>query len=302
MNEINTINGVICINKPQDFTSFDVVAIMRRAAGTRKIGHGGTLDPMATGVLPIYIGRAAKTADLNPVSDKKYRATFRLGVTTDTEDVWGKVLTEDEKPVTLAEITDAVKAMQGDIMQMPPMYSAVKINGKRLYDLARQGIEVERAARPVTVYSIELSDYDRQNRTGTLEIHCSKGTYIRTIISDIGKKLGTGAIMTSLCRTMAAGFTLSDCHDIEKLRNMPPEDTAKLVLPTERVFSCYDEVSLDDAQKKLFMNGMILDCGRMGISYPADTRLRLKHGDTFIGVAKVNEENGLKSVYLNIIS
>ncbi len=302
MNEINTINGVICINKPQDFTSFDVVAIMRRAAGTRKIGHGGTLDPMATGVLPIYIGRAAKTADLNPVSDKKYRATFRLGVTTDTEDVWGKVLTEDEKSVTLAEITDAVKAMQGDIMQMPPMYSAVKINGKRLYDLARQGIEVERAARPVTVYSIELSDYDRQNRTGTLDIHCSKGTYIRTIISDIGKKLGTGAIMTSLCRTMAAGFTLSDCHDIEKLRNMPPEDTAKLVLPTERVFSCYDEVSLDDAQKKLFMNGMILDCGRMGISYPADTRLRLKHGDTFIGVAKVNEENGLKSVYLNIIS
>ena len=302
MNEINTINGVICINKPQDFTSFDVVAIMRRAAGTRKIGHGGTLDPMATGVLPIYIGRAAKTADLNPVSDKKYRATFRLGVTTDTEDVWGKVLTEDEKPVTLAEITDAVKAMQGDIMQMPPMYSAVKINGKRLNDLARQGIEVERAARPVTVYSIELSDYDRQNRTGTLDIHCSKGTYIRTIISDIGKKLGTGAIMTSLCRTMAAGFTLSDCHDIEKLRNMPPEDTAKLVLPTERVFSCYDEVSLDDAQKKLFMNGMILDCGRMGISYPADTRLRLKHGDTFIGVAKVNEENGLKSVYLNIIS
>lgn len=302
MNEINTINGVICINKPQDFTSFDVVAIMRRAAGTRKIGHGGTLDPMATGVLPIYIGRAAKTADLNPVSDKKYRATFRLGVATDTEDVWGKVLTEDEKPVTLAEITDAVKAMQGDIMQMPPMYSAVKINGKRLYDLARQGIEVERAARPVTVYSIELSDYDRQNRTGTLDIHCSKGTYIRTIISDIGKKLGTGAIMTSLCRTMAAGFTLSDCHDIEKLRNMPPEDTAKLVLPTERVFSCYDEVSLDDAQKKLFMNGMILDCGRMGISYPADTRLRLKHGDTFIGVAKVNEENGLKSVYLNIIS
>ena len=302
MNEINTINGVICINKPQDFTSFDVVAIMRRAAGTRKIGHGGTLDPMATGVLPIYIGRAAKTADLNPVSDKKYRATFRLGVTTDTEDVWGKVLTEDENPVTLAEITDAVKAMQGDIMQMPPMYSAVKINGKRLYDLARQGIEVKRAARPVTVYSIELSDYDRQNRTGTLDIHCSKGTYIRTIISDIGKKLGTGAIMTSLCRTMAAGFTLSDCHDIEKLRNMPPEDTAKLVLPTERVFSCYDEVSLDDAQKKLFMNGMILDCGRMGISYPADTRLRLKHGDTFIGVAKVNEENGLKSVYLNIIS
>ena len=155
---MNEINGVICINKPQDFTSFDIVAIMRRAAGTRKIGHGGTLDPMATGVLPIYIGRAAKTADLNPVSDKKYRAAFRLGITTDTEDVWGKVLTENNKTVILSEMTEAVKSMQGDIMQTPPMYSAVKVNGKRLYDLARQGIEIERAARPVTVYSIELSD------------------------------------------------------------------------------------------------------------------------------------------------
>ena len=255
---MNEINGVICINKPQDFTSFDVVAIMRRAAGTRKIGHGGTLDPMATGVLPIYIGRAAKTADLNPVSDKRYRATFRLGVTTDTEDVWGKVLTKSEKP-------DAVKTMQGDIMQIPPMYSAVKINGKRLYDLARQGVEVERAARPVTVYSIELSDYDEEKRTGTLDIYCSKGTYIRTIISDIGKKLGTGAIMTSLCRTMAAGF-------------------------------------MDGTQKKLFMNGMILDCGRMDISYPEGTCLRLKHEGDFLGVARVNGENGLKSVYLNILS
>ena len=187
-------------------------------------------------------------------------------------------------------------------MQIPPMYSAVKINGKRLYDLARQGIEVERAARPVTVYSIELSDYDEEKRTGTLDIYCSKGTYIRTIISDIGKKLGTGAIMTSLCRTMAAGFTLSDCHDIETLRNMPPEDTARLVLPTERVFSCYDEITLDGTQKKLFMNGMILDCGRMDISYPEGTCLRLKHDGDFLGVARVNEENGLKSVYLNILS
>jgi len=187
-------------------------------------------------------------------------------------------------------------------MQIPPMYSAVKINGKRLYDLARQGIEVERAARPVTVYSIELSDFDEEKRTGTLDIYCSKGTYIRTIISDIGKKLGTGAIMTSLCRTMAAGFTLSDCHDIETLRNMLPEDTARLVLPTERVFSCYDEITLDGTQKKLFMNGMILDCGRMDISYPEGTCLRLKHDGDFLGVARVNGENGLKSVYLNILS
>lgn len=299
---MSELNGVICVNKPQDFTSFDVVAIMRRAAGTRKIGHGGTLDPMATGVLPIYIGRAAKTADLNPVGDKSYRAMFRLGVTTDTQDVWGKTLSENGTAVPLGDITAAVKAMQGDIMQVPPMYSAVKINGQRLYDLARKGIEVERKARPVTIHSISLSDYDENERTGVLDIHCSKGTYIRTIISDIGEKLGCGAIMTSLCRTMAAGFTLSDCHDIEALRGCTPEEIRSLIIPTERVFRSYEEITLDSKQKRLFMNGVVLDCKRMGLDVSAGSRFRLKSAEgEFIGVAQVDEENGLRSVYLNIL-
>ena len=299
---MSDLNGVICVNKPQDFTSFDVVAIMRRAAGTRKIGHGGTLDPMATGVLPIYIGRAAKTADLNPVGDKSYRAMFRLGVTTDTQDVWGKTLSENGTAVPLGDITAAVKAMQGDIMQVPPMYSAVKINGQRLYDLARKGIEVERKARPVTIHSISLSDYDENERTGVLDIHCSKGTYIRTIISDIGEKLGCGAIMTSLCRTMAAGFTLSDCHDIEALRGCTPEEIRSLIIPTERVFRSYEEITLDSKQRRLFMNGVVLDCKRMGLDVSAGSRFRLKSAEgEFIGVAQVDEENGLRSVYLNIL-
>lgn len=299
---MSELNGVICVNKPQDFTSFDVVAIIRRAAGTRKIGHGGTLDPMATGVLPIYIGRAAKTADLNPVGDKSYRAMFRLGVTTDTQDVWGKTLSENGTAVPLGDITAAVKAMQGDIMQVPPMYSAVKINGQRLYDLARKGIEVERKARPVTIHSISLSDYDENERTGVLDIHCSKGTYIRTIISDIGEKLGCGAIMTSLCRTMAAGFTLSDCHDIEALRGCTPEEIRSLIIPTERVFRSYEEITLDSKQKRLFMNGVVLDCKRMGLDVSAGSRFRLKSAEgEFIGVAQVDEENGLRSVYLNIL-
>lgn len=299
---MSELNGVICVNKPQDFTSFDVVAIMRRAAGTRKIGHGGTLDPMATGVLPIYIGRAAKTADLNPVGDKRYRAMFRLGVTTDTQDVWGKTLCENSTAVPLGDITAAVKTMQGDIMQVPPMYSAVKVNGQRLYDLARKGIEVERKARPVTVHSITLSDYNENERTGVLDIHCSKGTYIRTIISDIGEKLGCGAIMTSLCRTMAAGFTLSDCHDIEALRGCTPEEIRSLIIPTERVFRSYEEITLDSKQRRLFMNGVVLDCKRMGLDVSVGTRLRLKSAEgEFIGVAQVDEENGLRSVYLNIL-
>ncbi len=299
---MSELSGVICVNKPQDFTSFDVVAIMRRAAGTRKIGHGGTLDPMATGVLPIYIGRAAKTADLNPVGDKRYRASFRLGVATDTQDVWGKTLCENGTAVSLSDITSAVNSMQGDIMQIPPMYSAVKVNGQRLYDLARKGIEVERKARPITVHSITLSDYDENERTGVLDIHCSKGTYIRTIISDIGEKLGCGAIMTSLCRTMAAGFTLGDCHDIETLRGCTPDEIRSLIIPTERVFSCYEEVTLDDRQRRLFMNGVVLDCKRMGLDVSAGTRLRLKSVEgEFIGVAQVDEESGLRSVYLNIL-
>lgn len=300
---MSELNGVICVNKPQDFTSFDIVAIMRRAAGTRKIGHGGTLDPMATGVLPIYIGRAAKTADLNPAGDKRYRASFRLGVTTDTEDVWGKALTEDNTPVSLDMITDAVKSMQGDIMQTPPMYSAVKVNGQRLYDLARKGIEVERKARPVTVYSITLSDYNDNERTGILDIHCSKGTYIRTVISDIGAKLGCGAIMTSLCRTMAAGFTLGDCHDIETLRSCTADEIRSLVIPTERVFSSYKEITLDTRQKRLFMNGAVLDGKRMGLDLPEGARFRLKDEEgEFIGVAQADKENGLRSVYLNILN
>lgn len=299
---MSELNGVICVNKPQDFTSFDVVAIMRRAAGTRKIGHGGTLDPMATGVLPIYIGRAVKTADLNPVGDKRYRAMFRLGVTTDTQDVWGKTLSENGTAVPLGDITAAVKTMQGDIMQVPPMYSAVKVNGQRLYDLARKGIEVERKARPVTVHSITLSDYDENERTGVLDIHCSKGTYIRTIISDIGEKLSCGAIMTSLCRTMAAGFTLSDCHDIEALRGCTPEEIRSLIIPTERVFRSYEEITLDSKQRRLFMNGVVLDCKRMGLDVSAGSRFRLKSAEgEFIGVAQVDEENGLRSVYLNIL-
>ena len=299
----NNLNGIICINKPQDFTSFDVIAITRRAASTRKIGHGGTLDPMATGVLPIFIGRAAKTLDLIPALDKRYVAGFKLGVTSETEDIWGEILSECDKAVSRDGLLSAVSTMQGNIMQTPPMYSAVKIGGKRLYELARQGIEIERPARPITVHSIELLSYDENERTGILDIHCSKGTYIRTIISDIGAKLGTGAVMTSLQRTLSGGFTLSDCIELEALRNMTADDIEKIIIPVEKLFSCYDKIVLSDKQGKMFMNGVVLDTMRMGISYPENTDLAVYDGDNvFLGTAYIDNEAGIRIKYLNVLS
>ncbi len=299
----NNLNGIICINKPQDFTSFDVIAITRRAASTRKIGHGGTLDPMATGVLPIFIGRAAKTSDLIPALDKRYVAGFKLGVTSETEDIWGEILSECDKAVSRDGLLSAVSTMQGNIMQTPPMYSAVKIGGKKLYELARQGIEIERPARPITVHSIELLSYDENERTGILDIHCSKGTYIRTIISDIGAKLGTGAVMTSLQRTLSGGFTLSDCIELEALRNMTADDIEKIIIPVEKLFSCYDKIVLSDKQRKMFMNGVVLDTMRMGISYPENTDLAVYDGDNvFLGTAYIDNEAGIRIKYLNVLS
>lgn len=299
----NNLCGVICINKPQDFTSFDVIAITRRAAGTRKIGHGGTLDPMATGVLPIFIGRAAKTADLIPSLDKRYVAGFKLGLTSETEDIWGTILTGNDKTVTREELLLAVGTMQGNIMQVPPMYSAVKVGGKKLYELARQGIEIEREARPITVHSIELLSYDEKERTGVLDIHCSKGTYIRTIISDIGAKLGTGAVMTSLQRTLSNGFTLADCKELEDIRSMTPDDIEKLIIPTEKLFSGYEKVVLNGKQRKMFMNGVVLDTGRMNISYPENTDISVyDESGVFLGTAVIDNEKGIRIKYLNVLN
>lgn len=296
------INGIICVNKPQNFTSFDITAMMRRAAGTKKIGHGGTLDPMATGVLPVFIGRAAKAADLNPVQDKRYTAGFKLGVVSDTEDVWGNVTECDCRSYTTEEVFRAAQQLCGDILQTPPMYSAVKVGGKRLYELARQGIEVERKARPITVHSIKLLSYDEKSCEGTLDIHCSKGTYIRTIISDIGKILGTGAVMTGLVRTMSGGFTLADCIEAESIRTMTPEDTARLIIPTERIFSKYDEAILDGRQRRLFLNGAVLDMGKMNISYPENTALRIKDEDgVFLGLGICDNENGIRVKFLGVL-
>ena len=219
----DNLNGIICVNKPPEFTSFDVIAKMRGIMRVKRLGHAGTLDPMATGVLPVFVGRATKACDILPDRDKVYRAGFKLGLVSDTQDIYGTVSEgKSAADITAEQVKDALGGFVGDIMQVPPMYSAVMINGQRLYDLARQGVVVEREPRPVTVFSLELLEYDEGTCSGSLEISCSKGTYIRTLINDVGDTLGCGGVMTSLVRTKACGFSLEDCvtlEDLQKLAN-----------------------------------------------------------------------------------
>ena len=197
------MNGIILVDKPKDFTSFDVCAKMRGILKTRSVGHGGTLDPMATGVLPIFVGRATKCCDILPISDKTYIAGLKLGITTDTEDITGAVLAQSDVKITKDQLHKVVGSFVGNISQVPPMYSAVKVNGKKLYDLARQGITVERKARSITIYSINILSEDYEKNEFILEVSCSKGTYIRTLCSDIGRALGCGGTLFSLRRAMA---------------------------------------------------------------------------------------------------
>ena len=210
------MNGVICIYKEKGYTSFDVVAIMRRFCGTKKIGHGGTLDPMAEGVLPIFVGNATKAVDYCPDNTKEYRAGIRFGVTTDTQDFTGKVIATCDTPVSLNAQYTLKSKFTGELMQTPPMYSAVQVDGQRLYELARKGIEVDREPRAITVFSLEFDDFTES--TATMTVSCSKGTYIRTLIHDMGVELGTGAIMTSLVRTRSGNFTLRDCYRLSEVR------------------------------------------------------------------------------------
>ena len=208
-------DGIICIDKPAEHTSFDVIARVRGILHMeKKVGHAGTLDPMTTGVLPVFLGRATKACDILPVQDKRYRARFQLGVTTDTQDCTGTVLERREVRVSRKELIAAIRSFEGEQMQLPPMYSAIQVGGRRLYDIAREGGTVERTPRPVTFYSIEIligEDW------AEIDVHCSKGSYIRTLCHDIGEKLGCGAMLTQLRRTMAAGFTEADCLTLEQL-------------------------------------------------------------------------------------
>ena len=296
------MNGIICVNKPQDFTSFDVIAKLRGIMKIRRLGHGGTLDPMATGVLPVFVGTATKACDIMPDNTKSYRAGFKLGQVTDTQDITGEVLTSSDMAVNRDTLEAVIPEFVGDIMQLPPMYSAVQVNGQRLYDLARQGVEVERTPRQIHVDCLELVEYNEESREGVLEIYCGKGTYIRTIINDIGEKLGCGGIMTSLVRTSSGGFTLDDCHTMEEIQRAADENRLdEFILPIERVFASLPRLRLNEVQTRMYKNGVKLDISRIH-HIKADTELYSVYGfdGGFIGTALADRENGILRVAKNL--
>ena len=258
------MDGILCIDKPEGMTSFLCVAILRRLLGVKKVGHAGTLDPNATGVLPLLIGRGTKLLDHLPCHDKCYVATLRFGAVSDTLDIWGEV-TETGAPLpTLAEVEAALPAFRGDILQVPPMTSALKKDGVRLYELARRGIEVEREARPVTIYQLDLLEYNEKEGLLTLSCHCSSGTYIRTLCDDLGRVLGCGAVMTALRRTMAAGYSLTECITIEQAKELAAAGAlAYRLLPLESALAAYPAVTVSAPQAARFRNGGALDLVRL---------------------------------------
>ena len=287
------MNGIIILDKPQGFTSFDGVAVLRGLAHEKKIGHTGTLDPMATGVLPILLGRAAKALNFLPDTDKEYVASFRLGERRDTGDITGQVVEESPALVSQQALEAALPAFQGEILQVPPMYSAVSVNGKRLYELARKGLEVERQARPVTVSRLELLSYDPQSREGRLRVACSKGTYIRVLIEDIAKAAGSCGTMTALRRVRACGFGEGDARSLEELRALAAEGRLEEALrPVESLFAAYPAVWVSPAQATRFQNGGGLDLARLRKRPPEGLcRVRSPQG-TFLGLGRADWKTG----------
>lgn len=271
------MNGILVINKPASFTSFDVVAVIRGCSGQRKIGHTGTLDPNATGVLPLLLGNAAKAQELIANHDKEYIADFKPGITTDTLDIWGQVKSQTKTRLALEEVKAVLPEFTGEISQIPPMFSAVQQQGKRLYELARKGLVIERESRAVTIYSLRLVSFDEEQQTGRLFVACSKGTYIRTLIDDIGARLGTGAVMTALKRTKACGYTLEDSVTLEQAKELSVSGLLEeKLLPTESLFYHIPKLTVSDAQANRFYNGGRLDCQRTYLA-----KLQPKEGEIF---------------------
>ena len=249
------INGIINVYKEKGFTSHDVVAKLRGIAGQKKIGHTGTLDPDAEGVLPVCLGRATKVCDLLTDKDKVYEAVLLLGKTTDTQDTSGKVLSEsDTSDLNETEVVNVIKSFEGEYDQLPPMYSALKVNGKKLYELAREGKVVERKTRKVNIFSIDIKKIELPRVT--MEVHCSKGTYIRTLCNDIGEKLGVGGCMEKLLRTKVSRFKLEESYKLNEIQKLKDEGKLEqIILPVDEVFASYPKVVLDQEQVRLAYNG-----------------------------------------------
>lgn len=289
------MTGIILLDKPNNMTSFSAVNRVRRLLSVKKAGHTGTLDPMATGVLPIALSNCTRFIDLLPVHDKGYVATAKFGVTTDTLDSTGTVLSESEVNVTREQLESVLEKYTGEIEQIPPMYSAISKDGKRLYELARQGIEIEREARKITVYSLSLGSFDGD--CFSISVECSAGTYIRSLIDDIGKDLGCGAIMTDLRRTSANGFSINNCVTLEELERAVNDGMAdKYITPIEKCFDTYSEIVVTEGQAKRFSNGGELSRDRLKDNIP-DGIYRVYSPDRlFLGLGEIEKDGEVLKV------
>lgn len=286
-------SGILIVNKPEGMTSHDVVNKVRRLFSTKRVGHTGTLDPMASGVLVILIGRAAKAAEYISNSKKSYIATLRLGTTYDTQDITGTPLKVCDEIPTSDAVISAVNTFSGDIMQIPPMYSALKVNGQKLYDLARKGIEVERQARPITIHSISATPTS-DPKDYILSVECSAGTYIRTLCEDIGSYLNCGGAMATLKRTSAGRFDIEHSHTIKELEALTEEKRYTLLHPTEELFFELDQIKLPAFYETLSRNGCEIYLKKIGCDLPLGQRVRLcsQAGD-FYALGEVKDyENG----------
>lgn len=278
------MSGIVIIDKPAGWTSQDVTARLRRVFGTRRIGHGGTLDPMATGVLPVFVGRATRGVEFFEHAEKTYETELLLGVATDTEDTTGTVLFRREVSVTPEQLAAVLERFRGEIMQIPPMYSALKVNGQKLCDLARKGRQVERQPRPVTIH--ELTLLSREGDTLRLRVRCSKGTYIRTLCADIGEALGCGGCMQALRRTQAGEYTIAEAVPLQQLLESPEPET--YLRDVDTMFRGYPGVKLTANQEKRCRNG-----NAFSVSLPGGTYRAYSQSGEFLMLAKV--EDGVMS-------
>lgn len=294
------MTGIICINKEEGITSFKAVSRLRGITGEKKAGHTGTLDPMATGVLPVLLGGATRFLDYLPDSDKSYRASFLLGRTTDTLDITGSVTGEYSVNAGIDEVENALSLFRGEISQLPPMYSAVSVGGKRLYELARKGEEIEREPRRVVIKSLELCPplcNDDKNEY-TVDVSCSKGTYIRSLIDDIGRTLGCGAVMTALVRTRAMGFGLDRCVTLDELQRrkdngIPFDD---VLIDIADMFEQLGSVHVSDAQARRFSNGGALDLNRLKKRLSDGAYRVYSPQGAFLGLGECDTQKGELSV------
>lgn len=277
--------GILNINKEKGISSARVVSLVRRALDMKKVGHTGTLDLEASGVLPIVVGKATRVSDYMMTKDKVYKTEMILGAKTDTLDAAGEITEKSDKNVSKEEFLEAMNTFRGEIEQIPPMYSALKVNGKKLYDLAREGIEIERKRRKVTIYDIKLLDFDFPK--ATIRVTCSKGTYIRTLVDDIGERLGTYAYVDELVRTRVGDFDIKDAIKSEDILNLEKNDIIKALRPIDSALKDFDKIVLDRRYLDNLVNGQIVE-----VEEKVNDIIRVYAGDDFIGLGKNYSENG----------